>query len=159
MKLREEFYIGYQDEAPEKTSRFITIVVALIITLVTIVCVILVRSQRKFPDTTFEYGTLTKEEGVLLTDPVPHLVVDSGDNNSRIILLVGFGKKGAREVIHSIGKLSNKNIIGQYITLQGTRIYGYGKNILQITAEDNMDITVDSTKQLFPPKAVEVVDK
>jgi hypothetical protein len=157
MKLfqSDEFYIGYLPQAPEKTAKAIRIMVVALGLIVIAVCSLLVANQRKFSSGVFEYGELTIMEGVLSRDPVPNLRIKKG-NESSMVLLVGFGKMGAEQIINTLEDQGNK-LMNQYVHLNGTKIYDHGKQLFQITLEDNIDTRGEPTPENFPPRHTEPI--
>jgi hypothetical protein len=151
MKLfqSDEFYIGYLPQAPGMTARAIRITIIALGLIIIFVCSLLVVNQRKFSSGVFEYGKLTTIEGVLSMDPVPNLRIRKGSESS-MILLVGFGKMGVENVIKEIEDQGNK-LTNQYVHLKGTKIYDHGKELLQITLEDNIEARGESIPENFPP--------
>lgn len=149
----DEFYIGYVSKAPDKTARAIRTTVIILVLIIVCSCFLIVTNQRKFSSGVFEYGKLTTMEGVLSMDPVPNLRIKQG-NKSSMIFLVGFGKMGVDQVINALEAQGIK-VTNQYVHLRGTRIYDHGKELLQITLEDNLDIKGEPTPENFPPASVE----
>lgn len=149
----DEFYVGYQPHAPDKTSKTIIRTVILLGLIMIVVSALIALSQRKFSGGVFEYGKLTTMEGVLSFDPVPNLRIRNG-NESSMVLLVGFGKMGVEKVIQSL-EANEKKIKNQYVRLRGTRIYDHGKELLQVTLEDNMYIKGEPIPENFPPATTE----
>ncbi len=145
----DEFYVGYMSEAPTRTASVIRKTLAYLGALVVSIGAILVWSQKKFAPSEFEYGITTTVDGYLFVEPVPHLAVPLGTSpdGSQLyenILLVGSGKAGAKDVIAAIAHTTNKILVGSRVRLAGYLIYGDGKTILQVTAEDNEKVEVSS---------------
>lgn len=145
----DEFYIGYLPKAPGKTARVIVSTVVTLIIVVFSVCVLLVTNQRKFSKGVFEFGQLSAVEGVLSLDPIPNIrILEEG--KSKMIMLVGFGKMGALPTITELEKRGGKTLNNQFVSLRGTRIYDHGKELLQITFEDNYNIAAKPLPENFP---------
>jgi hypothetical protein len=155
MKLfqSDEFYIGYLPQAPGKTARAVRIMVVALGLIVILICSLLVVNQRKFSSGVFEYGKLTTREGVLSMEPVPNLRIQKG-NESSMILLVGFGKMGVENVINTLERQGNK-LTNQYVHLNGTKIYDHGKELFQITLEDNIEAKGESIPENYPSASKE----
>ena len=142
----DEFYVGYLPNAPKRTALFVRKVIAICGLTIGVVAIIFAWSQKKFSSSVFDYGINSTVEGYYFQAPVPHLAVPLGTNSSgeelfQNVLLVGFGKAGAEDVMM---KLENKNgnaFEGKKIKLTGFMIYGNGKALLQVTEEDNANIT------------------
>lgn len=142
----DEFYIGYLAKAPKKTGSFIRKVIVLAAASICAVAIVLSLYQRKFSDSVFEYGINSKVEGYYFEKPVPHLAVPLGLNSSgkemyQNVILVGPGKAGAREVVMRITQNEGKSLIGAKVELTGFMIHGDGKALLQVTFEDNDNLT------------------
>lgn len=138
----EEFYVGYLPEAPRQMALVIKKIIYAIGILVCCVSLILARYQKKFATSNFEYGIYSTLEGYVFTEPVPHLAVSLGEAADgkvlyQNVLLVGFGKTGAKEVIENLQLEIGQPFIGSKVKLRGFMIYGDGKALMQITEEDN----------------------
>jgi hypothetical protein len=136
MKKTEEFYIGWQEKAPDSFARTLRRFVLIIGILTTLMAGALVVSQVGFADSVFELGTITEVEGVLVKHPVPMLKVAQGFGNGRqpqSILLIGFGKHGAEKDIAAMEAARGDELDGQTVQLRGTRIYYDGKAALELT--------------------------
>ena len=97
MKQEEEFYIGYYPKAPKGIAKVNKIAVGVVAVILLLTAFIISRSEKKMPTSQFEYGTLTELEGILYSQPVPMLRVQTGqDANEQAIyksvLLVNFLK-------------------------------------------------------------------
>lgn len=141
MKI-DEFYVGYQPETPKQTAAVIKKVIFAIGFSVCCISMILAGYQKKFATSAFEYGINTTLEGYIFAEPVPHLAIPlgtavDGKEIFQHVLLVGFGKAGAKEVIENLQLNAGKPFIGSKVKLNGFMIYGDGKALMQITEEDN----------------------
>ncbi len=127
----DEFYIGWRDEMPLSNRRFIKRILIGLFVVIPILAFELVSMQKPFNHHHFEFGTITEVTGIYHDNPVPILEVSSEDSIA-YILLVGFGKFGAEEIISDIeseqGKLDGKEVI-----FNGTLIYGDGITLLELT--------------------------
>ncbi|MFT5168686.1 MAG: hypothetical protein ACI8P3_003931 [Saprospiraceae bacterium] len=137
MNRKDDFYIGWQDKAPESHSTKTKHFVWLLFVIVPLVAAILVLSQKGFTAAVFEYGVLTEMEGVLIKEPVPMLKVleksPSGGQQVKSIVLVGFGKLGAEATIAGIEEEEQKNLTNQTVKLRGTRIFYDNKTLLELS--------------------------
>jgi hypothetical protein len=143
----DQFYIGYLKNAPKRTARVIRRVTVFAFLIVLLVAVLLASFQRPFSDSAFEYGIKTTVGGHLFCHPVPHLTITLGQVDAvpltQDMLLVGFGKRGAKTFIEEVESREGKSLEGVYVTLNGTLIYGDGKALLQVTTEENPDVQAD----------------
>ena len=143
--MKNEFYIGYQPEAPKHIASFIKKVIAVVGLGTCVVALILAWGQKKFSTSVFEYGINSTVEGYYFEKPVPHIAVPLGINSDgkeffQNVLLVGFGKAGATNVMTKLQSRKGKSFKGAKIELTGFMIYGNGKALLQVTEEDNSNI-------------------
>ncbi|GAB4032406.1 hypothetical protein [Spirosoma gilvum] len=156
MKQEDDFYIGWQAEAPasfRKTTRRAAIGLAVVVALL---AGLLVWQQRGFSGAVFEYGTLTTLEGELIRTPVPFLrvpVQQTAANKPLFerVLLIGFNKRGADSTLNQWerkhGSLANKRL-----KIRGTLIYHDGKAALELTEEADALVGVSAIKpSSIPP--------
>jgi hypothetical protein len=141
----EEFYIGYQPQAPKQTASFLKKVIVVVGLGICVVAFILAWGQKKFSPSVFDYGINSTVEGYYFERPVPHIAVPLGINSGgkeffQNVLLVGFGKAGATNVMTKLQSRKGKSFEGAKIELTGFMIYGNGKALLQVTEEDNSNI-------------------
>jgi hypothetical protein len=115
--MNDEFYIGWQEKAPAKTSRTMWLTVSTLLVLTLAASVAVAVSQRTIGRAVFEWGQVKEFSGVLKAEPVPHLLVaGTGTNSVSAHYLVNPWKFGFDS------KLA-KQFDGQPVTLRGTRIY------------------------------------
>lgn len=140
----DEFYVGYLPEAPGNTATFVQKVVIGIGTLILVVIVLLVLSQKPFSNSVFNYEKLSTREGFLFKGPVPHLKVPLKDETGkfRTILLVGFGKAGADKTLAGFEKTLGV-LDGKLVRLNGYLIQGNGKSLMQLE-EKSPPLVLDS---------------
>ncbi len=143
--MKNEFYIGYQPKAPEQTASFIKKVIGVVGLGICVVALILAWGQKKFSPSVFDYGINSTVEGYYFEKPVPHIAVPLGINSAgreffQNVLLVGFGKAGATNVMTKLQSRKGKSLEGAKVELTGFMIYGNGKALLQVTEEDNSNI-------------------
>lgn len=133
---KKEFYIGWQEEMPEETGKFLRRVIIGVGVLVPIIILVVVLFQKPFNDHVFEFGTTISVTGVYIADPVPMLQVtkDKPAQVSESLLLVGFGKIGAQSIMAQIEEREGALDL-QEITLNGTLIYGDGVALMELTNE------------------------
>lgn len=126
MTAREEFYVGYQPQAPTGLGRFLKWLTAgLWLTGMTVAAVV-VLGQQPFAAAVFEFGTVRAFEGTLVTAPVPMLVVErpgASAATSSAYALVNPGKVGVTGVDH---------LNGQRVRVDGTLIYRDDQTMIEI---------------------------
>jgi hypothetical protein len=142
-----DFYIGWMPNAPQAFSKFIKRYLIALVAFVIVVGITLALLQKKFGTGTFEFGKLTKVNGIYLSDPVPALKAISGKDiwgNVTFITipLVGYGKHGADGIIADIEKERGLTLEKREVTLKGTLLYNDGKTILQIDNNDSPVVAV-----------------
>ncbi|HMG91838.1 MAG TPA: hypothetical protein VK589_17390 [Chryseolinea sp.] len=142
---KDEFYVGYLPEAPRETASFVKKIIVVAGLGICVVALILAWSQNKFSSSFFDYGINSTIEGYYFEKPVPHIAVPLGITSTgkelfQNVLLVGFGKAGAMDVMMKLKNQKGKSFEGAKIELTGFMIYGNGKSLLQITEEDNSNI-------------------
>ena len=98
----DDFYIGYQPEAPEGIGRFLKKTIAGLIGLGVVLAIVLVAAQQPFAASAFEFGNYTSHTGIVVAHPQPMLLVprpgESGENPAYSAwLLVREGKYGAHD--------------------------------------------------------------
>jgi len=140
MEEKDDFYIGYVDEVPNKikksTKRFVVIALGLLL----VTAAIFAFTQNTFKNSSFELTTNTKISGVYNEMPYPMLKVQTGENSYKNVVLLGFGKSGANPFLKKIRE-EVPQISGKKLSIEGNLIYYNGKTLLQIT--DDQKITVD----------------
>ncbi len=130
----DEFYIGWQDKAPDSFHRASRRFLWGTILVLVAAAAGLVLSQKGFATSTFELGTITEHRGMLTTSPVPMLKkVDANDQLIESLLLIGFGKTGAGLTLAAIAEEQDMLLEGQQVNLKGTLIYYEGKKALELT--------------------------
>lgn len=131
---KNEFYIGWQEEMPPSNKSFIRNILIGIFLLIPVLVFAVVSFQKPMNHHHFEFGTSTELTGIYNSEPYPILHVTSGvpEGYSKDVLLVGFGKFGAQEIISNIEN-ENGSLNGKEVTLNGTLIYGDGVTLMELT--------------------------
>lgn len=132
----DEFYIGWQPEAPLGVSRRVRHFIFAVCLIVPAVGALLVLNQRGFASSSFEFGQPSVLEGVLVKQPVPFLAVHRGRDADgqpvfQNILLVGKGKFGAGGMLADFEKKQGP-LEGKTVKLEGYLIYHDGRSLLEI---------------------------
>lgn len=144
MRKQKSFYVGWQDEMPQKNKAALKKFIIPIFIALPILAFVIISFQKPFNNHQFELGKLTTVTGVYHKLPVPILEVAKGvlpDGLSNYIMLVGYGKFGSEGIMEGIEK-SASSLEGKRITLQGTLIYGDGKSLMELTKKSRSLITV-----------------
>jgi hypothetical protein len=125
-----DFYVGYLPKAPTALARFVRKVNSVLGLLAVTAAFVLVIGQMQFANSVFEYGKLSSFEGIVVTRPVPTLLVTrpgqvgQEDKYSRY-LLVAPGKHGADDLVAGFD--------GKQVRLRGQLIYREGGTMVEIT--------------------------
>lgn len=137
MGKNTSFYIGWQESMPDDQRRFLKPIVIIILALFVLITAAAVFLQKPFNRNTFEFGSLTEITGTYFSEPYPMLVADEGslpDSLSPHVLLVGYGKFGAKGIMDQIAT-EKGSIEGKQVALAGTLIYGDGKTLMELTEQ------------------------
>ena len=130
MNETDEFYIGWQSQAPFGIGSHVRkAVVALVVLLFALACLLAV-AQRTISVAVFEWGTLKTFNGILKSEPYPHLLVErpgQGGGQSAYYLVAPF-KFGLKS--DAIAALD-----GQAVTLKGTLIYRGNQTMIEARPE------------------------
>lgn len=131
---KNEFYIGWQEEMPPSNKRFIRNILIGIFILIPVLVFAVVSFQKPMNHHHFEFGTASELTGIYHDDPIPMLEVTGGvpDGYSKNVMLVGFGKFGAKNIILDIQN-EHGALLGREVTFKGTLIYGDGVTLLELT--------------------------
>ncbi|MBK8653422.1 MAG: hypothetical protein KBG02_05440 [Haliscomenobacter sp.] len=134
----DEFYIGWQENAPERTGRKVRRTVWFLVAVVVLVSGGLVLSQQPFARSVYEINRLSTLEGVLIAEPIPCLKVQMDahadpENQFQRIMLVGFGKRSAQPAIERMENALGKSLDGVGVRLEGKMIYYDGKAAFELT--------------------------
>lgn len=125
----DEFYIGYEPQAPPLLAARVRLVVLLIIGGSVLLGLAFALTQRPFEAANFEFGVERSFQGVIHLEPYPRLLVDrAGKAGTRSsYLLVGVGKKGARELL--------ADLAGQRVNLRGSLIFRQDQTMIEVISD------------------------
>ncbi len=134
----DEFYIGWQDEAPPGVSRRVRNFILVVCVILPSLGALLVLNQAGFATSSFELGRPSEVEGILVTKPASFLAVNRGKDAEgqpvfQNILLVGRGKFGAGQMLAEFEK-KRGSLDGKMVKMRGYLIYHDGKSLLEIEA-------------------------
>jgi hypothetical protein len=133
--MNDDFYIGWEDKAPEGYARVTRRVVAALLGLVLLAGAGLAGAQRLIGVAFFEWGNVKEFHGFLRADPYPHLVLPAGsskkDSTRLLVAPFKFGLK--RETICGFD--------GQHVTLRATRIHRDGQLMLEVEPASIRSVT------------------
>lgn len=145
MNKKKELFIGWKDEMPAGNKSLLRKVLIPLFILLPIIVILLVLAQRPFNNHIFEFGNVKNISGTYYQSPFPILIADQKDlpeGLSNEILLVGYGKFGAKGIMDQIQD-KNGPLVGKTITLSGTLIYGDQKTLLELSPTSTL-VNVDN---------------
>lgn len=136
--MKDEFYIGWQDKAPESYGKKVKTTVLRLLLLVPVVGALLVLSQQPFADSTYEIAQFRTLEGILITAPIPCLKMPVGVDQNGVqqfkrVLLIGFGKKSATPTLDEIEQMQGQSLQGKGVQLEGKLIYYDGTLAMELS--------------------------
>ncbi len=161
MKTENEFYIGWQPDAPIGIARKVRQFIIAIFLMVPFIGLLLVLNQSGFSNSTFEYGQATVLEGILTIKPAPFLQLYRGKDVQgkpifQNILLVAPGKHGVGDMLASRERQLGQNLEGKMVKLSGYLIYHDGKTLMEV--EDMEDISPENASEVLPPMMFKLGD-
>lgn len=146
MKDQDEFYIGWQDDAPAGFAKsaltFFIIVLVVSIGFV----VFFTRTEVDFVDNYFDYGNLTEVKGRLVMEPVPAVLAEE-NGTIKTIPLVGFGKFGAGPVLEEINIQLKGDLSSYEVTIRGTYFEYQDKRWMELTEGEKSLVSFKSASR------------
>ncbi len=145
--MTDDFYIGWEDEAPTSTRRWLRGLAALLVGIALGVAVALAASQRSIGPGVFEWGHPRTFTGILRAEPVPHLLVRrpgqaAGSSAWSAYYLVRPFKFGVDPAVA-------RAFDGRPVRLRGTLIHRGAQTMIEV---DEHDIAA-TTEPAPPPPA------
>ena len=127
MARGDDFYVGYQRQAPDGLGRFLRRTVLALLLVGGLMAAALAALQEGFDPGVFEFGAVRDFEGVVHAQPHPLLLVDrpgrAGGEPSRF-LLVAAGKHGADAEVAGLDR--------RHVRLRGTLIHRQGQTMVEV---------------------------
>lgn len=153
--MKDDFYIGWQDKSPKSYAKTTQLFIGLLLVVVPLTAFLLVKYQKDFSTSNFEFGKTTEIEGILIKKPIPMLRLEAGITADgkptyQNILLVAFGKRGAKGDIMAM-ESQKGDLEGQLVRLKGTLIYGDGKTLLELSEGKDALLEVKKKDKIVPP--------
>ena len=134
--MNDDLYIGYETFMPSSLAQRVRMAAGSLILLALGLSGVLVFSQARFAQATFEFLQTRTFEGRLVEYPYPALVVpDSSALPLTTYWLVGPGKHGASDLV--------KGRDGQMVRLSGSLIERDGDRMIEVPSRDAL-VTLDS---------------
>ena len=136
MNERDEFYIGWKDQAPPEIGRRVWRTALLLIVLTGLLGILLAWSQRTIGSSVFEWSQIKDFSGTFKSQPYPHLLVPrpgagegrgNGPTPYSSYYLVRPFKFGLDPALSS-------HLDGKAVNLQGTLIYRGGQTMIEVVA-------------------------
>jgi hypothetical protein len=121
----DEFYVGYQPQAPRGLARLMRRVIVAIVAAAALIALALVLGQQPFAPGFFEFGNAREFEGVVRTMPFPALQIEKAGGVEQYVL-VAEGKHGADSMVAGLD--------GMRVRLRGTLIRREGMAMLEVVA-------------------------
>lgn len=140
MKVKEDFYIGWSNEAPRSyASKGKWFFLGSLVTML-LVGVLFVWNQAPYMNSRYEYGIIQELSGYLVQDPVWGLRIEE-DGAIKTIPLVGFGKMGPEQ---TLSKMMEEHHLteGTMVTLRGMLTHFRGKYLMELTEMENSLVSV-----------------
>ncbi len=125
----KEFYIGYLPKAPKGIGKIVSWVSALLLILVCVNSFLMISSEKKFDDSTFEFGEYNSFEGIIMENPYPRILIERpGETGMHPkysqYYLAQFGKFGGGKMVEGLE--------GKSVKLQGSLIYRDDQTMIEI---------------------------
>ena len=125
-------------KAPKGIVRFVLAFIVLLFVVMGGVSYFLSTSHNHINNGTYEFGELTELKGVIHMDPVPYIRILADDQGKigKNIMLIDFGKFGARSSVEKMQAKIGKDIDAVEVTIRGTLIYQDGFTLLELTEKE-----------------------
>lgn len=138
----EEFYIGWQEEAPKSFGNARKKYFLISIMLMVLFSVVYLFLEKPFVQSYFDYGNLTDVSGQIVEYPVFGIKTEK-DGKLITIPLVGFGKFDALPVLEALKERTDgKSFAELEVTLRGTAIYNNDKIWMELTQGDESIVSI-----------------
>jgi hypothetical protein len=136
-----EFYIGWQAQAPHGIGVHVRKVVVSLLFLASGLALVFALTQRTIGVAVFEWGTLKTFSGTLKSQPYPHLLVQrpgQGSGQSAYYLVAPFKFGLKTETI--------KALDGKDVTLKGTLIYRGSQTMIEARPESIKPVPAETKR-------------
>jgi hypothetical protein len=142
MNSSDEFYIGWQNQAPTKIGAVLRKTTISIFIVSAALAALFALVQRSIGVATFEWGTLKNFTGTLQTTPYPHLLVTQPGHaaaQSDYLLVAPFK--------HGLEPDSVSSLDGKLVSLKGTLIFRDNQTMIEVRP-DTIKTASNSNHQL-----------
>lgn len=128
--MNDEFYIGWEDQAPPRYAQTIRWLLIPGLTLLIVAAAGFARSQRLIGSATFDWGNPREISGFFRSKPYPHLILDPSGTNAPAVVapLVAPFKSG-------LNSEAVCGFDGQRVSLRATRIERAGQLMLEVETD------------------------
>ncbi|MEM8962705.1 MAG: hypothetical protein AAGD38_14565 [Acidobacteriota bacterium] len=128
-KTGDEFYIGWEENAPKHTGKLVRNVVVVLLGLAVVVPLVLLAAQGPFAPSVHEFGTIRSFEGTIRATPYPQLDVDEPGAPGSVTTfhLVAPFKFGADAYVADFD--------GQRVRLDGTLNFRGGETMIEVVPD------------------------
>jgi hypothetical protein len=130
----DEFYVGYRKRMSPGLGRFVSRIVVLLLLNVAVLAVAVPFLHEDYDFARSDFGDIREFDGVLLAEPVPHLViVRPGETGGRAFsryVLVGRGKSGPR--------IDTASLHGKHTRVRGSLIYRDGETLIAVRSAEEI---------------------
>lgn len=130
MNTTDDFYIGWQNEAPKAIGSLARKTAVFLLLLAPVLGIALVLAQRTIGKAGFEWGTIKTFSGILRTEPYPHLLVarpGQPSSTSSYYLVAPFKFGLTSKALAALD--------GKPVSLNGTLIYRGNQTMIEVRPE------------------------
>jgi hypothetical protein len=130
MNANEEFYIGWQSNAPANTRSRLRRLVMLLLTLAVMLSVLLAVAQRTIGVSVFEWGKIKSFSGILKSQPYPHLLVPRPGLNGATTAFSSYYL--VKPFKFGFDAETASRLDGRMVSLNGTLIYRGNQTMIEV---------------------------
>src|SRR5262245_10126398 len=128
--MNDEFYIGWEDQAPAGIGRRVRGAVLCLAGLAVVLGALLPVAQRTISVSVFEWGKVKTFSGVLKSQPYPHLLVPRpGHSGGQAAFSSYYLVKPFK---FGLDPETARRLDGKVVTLQGTLIYRGNQTMIEV---------------------------
>ncbi len=142
MDPKDEFYIGYATEKNgPSTRKRIRLFLGTVLGALLLTALFFSLNQRPSRASRFDFDTPTQLSGTYYEAPYPMLRMKVAEGEFKDLVLLGFGKFGARPFVEPFGRSAGVDRLhGKPIQLSGNLIYYQGKTLVQINDSGDLNL-------------------
>ena len=151
---KDEFYIGWNKEMPSGYRRFSIVIISALSFVVILFTLVFVMNSNDFAESRYDFGNQTRLKGIIHEYPVPMLVLE-GNDSTRAIPLVNFGKFGVGEIITFFKSQMRNDLQNYEVELRGTLIGFDNRTWLELTDQNRSLLSFRKLDEPSPPREVQ----